>query len=54
MPRVGDGKLLAFCRAGTRSALAWALARAEHGAAARSSGGWRRPAIDLGPVAHLL
>jgi uncharacterized protein (TIGR01244 family) len=28
----GDGKLLAFCRSGNRSALAWAVARAEQGA----------------------
>ena len=27
----GDGKLLAFCRSGTRSTLAWAVARAREG-----------------------
>ncbi len=51
----GNGKLLAFCRAGNRSALAWAVARAEDGVrrdeleqiAARAG-------IDLGPVSHLL
>ena len=39
MPRCGDGKLLAFCRSGTRSTLAWALAsRARRwGARAKSS-----------------
>lgn len=51
----GDGKLLAFCRSGNRSALVWAVARAEDGApreelerSAANAG------IDLGPVSHLL
>ena len=51
----GDGKMLAFCRSGNRSALAWAVARAEEGApreelerCAANAG------IDLGPVSHLL
>ena len=51
----GDGKLLAFCRSGNRSALAWAVARREQGAsveelekAAAGAG------VDLSPVAHLL
>lgn len=50
-----DGKLLAFCRSGNRSALAWAVARREQGAsmeelekAAATAG------VDLSPVAHLL
>ena len=50
-----DGKLLAFCRSGNRSALAWAVARREQGAsveelqqAAASAG------VDLTPIAHLL
>jgi len=50
-----DGKLLAYCRSGTRSTLAWAVAKRQQGAtveelneAAASAG------IDLGPVAHLL
>jgi len=50
-----DGKLLAFCRSGNRSALAWAVARREQGAsleelqkAAAEAG------VDLAPVAHLL
>ena len=50
-----DGKLLAFCRSGNRSALAWAVARREQGAsleelqeAAAAAG------VDLSPVAHLL
>ena len=51
----GDGKLLAFCRSGNRSTLAWAVARAEDGAepdelrrCAEAAG------FNLGPVAHLL
>ena len=50
-----DGKLLAFCRSGNRSALAWAVARREQGVsleeletAAAAAG------VDLSPVAHLL
>ena len=51
----GDGKLLAFCRSGTRSALALALAQREDGASSdevqlrlQSAG------FDPGPIAHLL
>ena len=51
----GKGKLLAFCRSGNRSALAWAVARAEDGAepdelrrCAEAAG------FNLAPVAHLL
>ena len=50
-----DGKVLAYCRSGTRSALAWAVARRREGMgiediekAAASAG------VDLAPVAHLL
>ena len=50
-----DGKLLAFCRSGQRSTLAWAVARRGQGAsieelerAAENAG------VDLTPVAHLL
>jgi uncharacterized protein (TIGR01244 family) len=51
----GDGKMLAFCRSGTRSALAWAVAKSEQGmpreelerCAARAG-------IDLTPIAPLL
>jgi uncharacterized protein (TIGR01244 family) len=49
------GKILAFCRSGTRSTLAWAVARREDGVpleelqrAADNVG------VDIGPVAHLL
>ena len=51
----GDGKMLAFCRSGNRSALAWAVARADDGAdpdelcrTAEAAG------FNLGPVVHLL
>ena len=50
-----DGKLLAFCRSGTRSALAVGLAQREEGASAEEvqqrlvSAGF-----DPGPIAHLL
>ena len=50
-----EGKLLAYCRTGNRSTLAWAVARRGQGAsteelekAAAGAG------IDLSPVAHLL
>ena len=52
---VGDGKMLAFCRSGNRSALVWAVARAEDGVPADEL---RRCAegagVSLDPVAHLL
>lgn len=53
--RACDGKLLAFCKSGTRSAYVWAVAQAEEGRtreeierAAAEAG------FDLAPVAHLL
>ncbi|HEU5481805.1 MAG TPA: TIGR01244 family sulfur transferase [Sphingomicrobium sp.] len=55
MRDTGGGKLLAFCRVGNRSALAWAIARREEGATveeletAASAAG-----VDLSPIAHLL
>lgn len=51
----GDGTLLAFCRSGTRSAFACALAHREEGAAREDVE--RRLAqagFDSGPIAHLL
>ena len=55
MHATGEGKLLAFCRSGNRSTLAWAVARAEDGAKpdelhrlAEAAG------FNLSPVAHLL
>jgi uncharacterized protein (TIGR01244 family) len=51
----GDGKLLAFCRSGNRSTLAWAVARAEDGTEPeelhRLAG---EAGFNLGPVSHLL
>ena len=53
--RSAGGKLLAFCRTGTRSSLAWALAKNDEGmpreeieARLRSAG------VDPTPIAHLL
>ena len=52
---VGEGKALAFCRTGNRSALAWAVARSEDGVPReeleRSA---NQAGFDLGPVAHLI
>jgi uncharacterized protein (TIGR01244 family) len=50
-----DGKLLAFCRSGTRSTYAWAVAKARQGApreeiAERAA----RAGVDIAPVVHLL
>ena len=49
------GKVLAFCRSGTRSALAWALARNDEGMAREEI---ERRLISVGvdptPIAHLL
>jgi len=50
-----DGKLLAFCRSGTRSALAIALAKREEGASAEEVVEQLNQAgFDHGPIAHLL
>ncbi|HET9811131.1 MAG TPA: TIGR01244 family sulfur transferase [Sphingomicrobium sp.] len=50
-----NGKMLAFCRSGNRSTLAWAVARRGQGASVEeleaAAGG---AGIDLSPVAHLL
>lgn len=49
------GKLLAFCRSGTRSALACALAHREEGMAAEEVADRLISAgFDPGPIAHLL
>jgi uncharacterized protein (TIGR01244 family) len=51
----GDGRMLAFCRSGYRSALAWAVARAEAGMPREEiEAGAAQAGVDLGPVAHLL
>ena len=49
------GKLLAFCRSGTRSALAIALAKREEGASAEEvQRNLTDAGFDPGPIAHLL
>ena len=51
----GDGKLLLYCRSGNRSALAWAVARAEEGVPREELEGLAAKAgVDLSAVAHLL
>ena len=51
----GDGKLLAFCRSGTRSTLAWAVARAREGVPREElEAGAAKAGVDLNPVSHLL
>jgi uncharacterized protein (TIGR01244 family) len=50
-----DGKVLAFCRSGLRSALVWAVARCEAGVPPEEVR--RRAAeagVDLNPIDHLL
>jgi len=50
-----DGKVLAFCRSGTRSALAWAVARRHQGASlAQLEAAAADAGVDIGPIAHLL
>jgi len=49
------GNVLAFCRSGTRSALAWALAKSEDGMAREDIEQKLRSAgVDPTPIAHLL
>ena len=51
----GDGKMLAFCRSGTRSALAAALAKREEGASSEEvEQALLGAGFDPGPIAHLL
>jgi uncharacterized protein (TIGR01244 family) len=51
----GDGKLLAFCRSGTRSALTLALAKREEGASLDEVHTCLANAgFDPSPIAHLL
>lgn len=55
MRECGNGRMLAFCRSGTRSTLAWAVARREDGVSreelVRSAA---KAGVDLTPVEHLL
>ena len=51
----GDGKLLAFCRSGKRSALACALAHREDGASREQvEQSLTEAGFDPGPISHLL
>jgi uncharacterized protein (TIGR01244 family) len=55
MGAIGEGKLLAFCRSGTRSALTLALAQREAGASREEVEERLNSAgFDSGPIAHLL
>jgi uncharacterized protein (TIGR01244 family) len=55
MRETGDGKLLAFCRSGTRSALALALAHREEGTSRDEiEQRLQKAGFDPGPIAHLL
>lgn len=50
-----EGTILAFCRSGNRSALAWAVARSEQGVPVEKLQRQAADAgVDLAPVAHLL
>lgn len=50
-----DGKLLAYCRSGTRSTLAWAVARRHQGASIEElEEAADRVGVDLTRIAHLL
>ena len=51
----GDGTMLAFCRSGTRSALACGLAQREAGASAEEvTNRLTQAGFDPGPISHLL
>ena len=55
MGEAGDGKLLAFCRSGTRSALTWALASRASGARREEiEERLREEGFNPSPIAHLL
>ena len=55
MRDAGDGALLAFCRSGSRSALACALAHREEGASSDEvTAKLNQAGFDPGPIAHLL
>ncbi len=50
-----DGKVLAYCRSGTRSTLAWAVARRKQGVSIEElEQAAARAGVDLAPIAHLL
>ena len=50
-----DGKVLAFCRSGSRSTMAWALARREQGVSREEvEAAAERAGISIAAIAHLL
>jgi len=55
MRETGDGRMLAFCRSGNRSALVSAVAMREEGASAEAvTDALEAAGFDAGPIAHLL
>jgi uncharacterized protein (TIGR01244 family) len=55
MRETGEGRMLAFCRSGNRSALVSAVAMREEGASAEAvTNALARAGFDPGPIAHLL
>lgn len=55
LSQAGDGKMLAFCRSGTRSALACALAHRGQGISREDvEDRLSQAGFDSGPIAHLL
>ena len=55
MHEAADGKLLAYCRSGNRSTLAWALAKREDGAPRDELEACAEAAgFSLAPIQHLL
>jgi uncharacterized protein (TIGR01244 family) len=55
MTEVGDGRMLAYCRSGMRSTLAWAIASREQGVPREElEERAAKAGFNLGAVAHLL
>ena len=55
MREAGDGKILAYCRSGNRSTLAWAVAKREDGTSREELERCAEAAgFSLAPVQHLL
>jgi uncharacterized protein (TIGR01244 family) len=55
MRESGEGRMLAFCRSGNRSALVSAVAMREEGASAEAvTNALSEAGFDAGPIAHLL
>lgn len=55
LSEVGEGKMLAFCRSGMRSTLAWAVAKREQGASREDlEEGAAQAGFSLAAIDHLL